>query len=227
MGTCNFWGAGPFGYITCIEEYDEEWYGAEYPDEDGYTDDDRWAAFRESCEDTYEYAAGRAEKAVESLNDTLAFHRFEVAGGYYDGVEIRFEHGHWTGARAPHDPDDWEELACILDEREGCDCSDRPRHQRRARRMYEEECDRIAEWIDTTARDLGFSPMGCVARFDNGEAWYSRSEHVPAVGHDIGPDIGCGLQEGSRVPSDWECEHFLGPLWATLETSSQTPSVEM
>ena len=225
MGTCNFWGAGPFGYITCVIEYEEDVYKEMMPDEDGYTDDDRWRAFEEDSTNQYWEMGDEAKDAVEDLNDTLIFHRFEVAGGYYTGMEIRFKQGYYTGPEAPHDPDDWAELAEIWDDHEGYYTCDRPSHLRRARRLYEEECDRIAEWMDTTARELGFSPMGCVARFDNGEAWYARTDSLPVLDHDIGMDIGFG--DHDREVTDWERDNLFAPLWACLETPFQTPFTEM
>ena len=228
MGTCNFWGMEEFGYVTYVEEYDEEWYKEEYPDEEGYRDEDRWRAFEESRSYHYEMEYDDVSKALDEFNGTLIFHRFEVHGGYYDGLEIRYAKDRWGHENAcrPHDPDDWAELAEMLDEHDGYyDYSDRPRHQRRARRLYEEECDRIIEWFESTASEYGFSPMGCVARFGNGEAWYRRCRDYPSTEHHVGLDLGYGQRD--RDVDDWSRDNMFAPLWASLETASQTPFMEV
>ena len=225
MGTCNFRGCGRFGYWVNVEEYDEDFYRDEYPD---LTDDERYRLFEETSCEWYDYYAHGMQKALDELNSELVFHELKVENGYYEGLEIvlepRYEPRSCQGWYAPDDRDGWDYIAIVYDAMEGAcygERADDPKFQRRCRRKFEDECDRILDWLTAHAEEWFFHPIGCVARFGNGEAWYQRSEAPAyAVEHCIGLDIGCGLGEHSRAPSDWECEHFLGPLWSTLETAS-------
>lgn len=232
MGTCNFRGCGRFGLWTCIEEYDEDYYREEYPDEEGYTDDQRYAIYIENARDWYEYYAHGMQDALDELNARLVFHELEVTNGYYEGIEIvlkpKYEPRSCQGWYAPEDRDGWEYIALVYDAMEGAcygEHVDDPKFQRRCRAKFEAECDVILDWLVTHAEEWGFYPMGCVARFDNGEAWYSRTDSLPVLDHDIGMDIGFG--DHDREVTDWERDNLFAPLWACLETPSQTPFTEV
>lgn len=233
MGTCNFRGCGRFGYWTNVEEYDEDYYREEYPDEEGYTDDQRYAIFAESARDWYEYYAHGMQKALDELNEVLVFHKLKVEYGYYEGLEIvlepKYEPRSCQGWDAPEDRDGWEYIAIVYDAMEG-ECygerADDPKFQRRCRRRFEDECDRILDWLTARAGEWFFHPMGCVARFGNGEAWYRWGDApTDVVEHCVGLDLGYG--QTNRDVSDWERDNMFAPLWASLETASQTPFTEV
>lgn len=233
MGTCNFRGCGRFGYWVNVEQYDEEYYREEYPDEEGYTDDQRYAIFIESARDWYEYYAHGMQKMLDELNEKLVFHSLKVEYGYYEGLEIvldeKYESRSCQGWYAPEDRDGWEYIALVYDVMEGgCygENVEDPKFQRRCRRKFEDECDKILDWLTVHAAEWFFHPMGCVARFGNGEAWYRWSDApCDVVEHCVGLDLGYGQRD--RDVDDWSRDNLFAPLWATLETASQTPFTEV
>jgi len=171
MGTSNFRGCGRFGTWAAIDEYDAEFYEAEYPD---LSDEQRYEIHAENAAEWYEYYYHNAEKALRDLNDDLVFYKLGVEYGYYEGVEIVLEEEPWS--------EEPEDLAEIVNEKLGPGYKvdyeanrTKKKHLLRVEKMHDAECEKIERWLETTGKDCGFYPLDTVARFGNGETWYRRS----------------------------------------------------
>ena len=170
MGTSNFRGCGRFGIWAAIDEYDAEFYEAEYPD---LSDEQRYEIHAEDANIGYERCYYDAKDAVRDLNYELTFYKLGVAPGYYEGVEIVLD---WEPPS-----EDPEDLAEIYEEELKPWWVDRDanktkkKHLLKVQKAYDEECEKIERWLETTGRDCGFYPLDTVARFGNGETWYRRS----------------------------------------------------
>ena len=92
---------------------------------------------------------------MENLNDDLTFHKLEIKGGYYSGVQIYVRE-----LENPHelDNDDCRYYYDIC--------------RSQAIRKYDAEIRKINKWLDKTAVDYGWKKLYCIGIFSNGEAVY-------------------------------------------------------
>lgn len=161
MSTPNFYNQQNFKlYIKSFEPMTEEEYEAEdFEYYDSY--EEAMEAEREIFyEDIFEGYDGFNE-LMEKFNDTLIFHKLELRGGYYDGVQLYVE-----------EKDDPNEL-------DNDDCRyyyDMCRSQ--AIRKYEAEIRKINKWMDKVATQYGWEELICLGIFSNGEAVYAYAERV-------------------------------------------------
>lgn len=188
MGAANFAGCGRFGIWAIIEEYDETFYKEEYPE---LSDAERYQLYAEDASVWYERHYLETKEALRDLNLDLTFFKLDVKSGYYDGLEIVLEEEPWS--EAP------EDLAEIVEEElkpywVGYEANrTKKKHLLKVKRMFDDECEKIEDWLETEGRDLGFRPLGVVNRFSTGETWYAWDRTERNEGSD--PTVDNGIAE--------------------------------
>lgn len=119
----------------------------------------------------YDHAAAalvyeEVEQALEDLNSRLIFHRVSLRSGYYAGVQL------W-----PEENDDAQ--AAGFYEGDTSDVDNDNAHyyfdmcRSLAIRKYQAEQRRLTKELAAIAKAWSFDQLSIVARFSNGETWYS------------------------------------------------------
>lgn len=112
-----------------------------------------WWEIEELCQDI--------SAALESVNETLLFHKVSVEGGYYFGLQFYVDE--------LHDPHDYDNDDCRY-EFDLC--------RSVAIRRYKGEIGKITRSLRKLARGYGFEELYCGGIFSNGEAVYYRVQNT-------------------------------------------------
>ena len=168
MGAPNFGGCGRFGTYAFIYEYNEEYFDEEFPDA---TEEQKQKIFEDISSWEYECVSNEVKGKIEDFNRDLVFYKLGLAPGYYEGIEVILED-------KPVD-EDIETLSEILQDERGYwnhpEVRMTEKHKRNVQRIYDEECDKIEDFLDRLCKENGFTNLDVVARFSNGETWYRKA----------------------------------------------------
>ena len=156
MGTSNFWSMREFDIYCQIEEYDEEFYRQEYPEED---EESRFRIHCDSSNFRYNETWKSLEKEIEKTD--WMFHKAELRNGYYEGIQIyiREPDGKWFDLDLEGSYEDMTGRRCKHNKRE-------------LRHRYWKEVNLIREWLEEMRGKYGLTVLRTYARFSNGETWY-------------------------------------------------------
>lgn len=102
------------------------------------------------------------EETLESLNDSLTFHKITLESGYYSGLQFYVEEND-----NPNEMDN-EDCRYYFD-----------MFRSVAIRRYNSEINKISRLLRRLADEYDFEEVVCTARFSNGEAEYTRANNKP------------------------------------------------
>lgn len=98
-------------------------------------------------------------KVMENFNNDLIFHKVELKGGYYTGVQLYVEE-----KENPYELDN-EDCKYYYD-----------MYRSQAIRKYDAEIHKINKWMEKVATKYGWRKLNCLGIFSNGEAIYEYAK---------------------------------------------------